>query len=66
MIITLKSHYIYKTCLILALWPPLDLRDQVLHRSFTEPWGAEFHVATLRALLRSRQEATDAMEPMEP
>ena len=39
---------------------------QVLHRSFAEPWGAEFHVATLRALLRSRQEATDAMEPMEP
>lgn len=38
---------------------------EVLHRSFAEPWGAEFHVATLRALLRSRQEATDAMEPME-
>lgn len=37
---------------------------EVLHRSFAEPWGAEFHVATLRALLR-RQGGVEPAEPVE-
>ena len=52
-----------------AVATPLAARSllafQVLHRSFAEPWGAEFHVATLRALLRSHGSRSFS-EPLEP